>query len=487
MDKTEGRTLRDTFLRSARLYPDRPALMIKGAALTYAELERRARALAGRIVRSLGRAPARVGVFAYRSEPAYVGTLAALFSGAAFVPLNRTFPRERTQQMIDSADLDALIVDEESAAQLADLPAGKVAVIRPSDGEVLKELPAVIPDEVAYLLFTSGSTGRPKGVPVTHANVLHFLDVMGARYCFTPDDRCTQTFDQTFDLSVFDLFMAWSSGACVCVMQPLDLLAPASFVNKHGITVWFSVPSVAALMRKKGTLKPGLMPSLRWSLFCGEGLPSETVRAWQEAAPNSTVENLYGPTELTIACMAHRFTEESPDENGTVPIGRPLPGIGVMVRDGELCVCGPQTCPGYWRDEEKTVERFFTEDGIRFYRTGDRVKRLDTGDYLHLGRVDFQIKVLGHRVELGEVEAALRSGGAVDAVAFGWPVEDGSAQGVVAFVTGDVEAEALLESARARLPAYMAPGEIRTLETMPLNANGKIDRKALQDVLKRGD
>lgn len=487
MDKTDWRTLRNSFLHSSRLYPDRPALAIKDAVLTYSELERKARALAGQIVRSLGRVPGRIGVFAYRSEAAYVGTLAALFSGAAFVPLNRTFPWERTQEMIVSADLDALVVDEESAAQLAHVPAGKVAVIRSFDGEMLEELPAVIPDEIAYLLFTSGSTGKPKGVPIAHSNVLHFLDVMSKRYCLTPDDRCIQTFDQTFDLSVFDLFMAWSSGACVYVMQPLDLLAPARFINKHEITVWFSVPSVPALMRRKGTLKPGLMPSLRWSLFCGEPLPTETARLWQEAAPNSTVENLYGPTELTIACMVHRFTEASPDENGTVPIGRPFPGIGVTVRDGELCVCGPQTCPGYWRDEEKTRERFFTEDGIRFYRTGDRVKRLETGDYLHLGRTDFQVKVLGHRVELGEIEAALRRGGAVDAVAFGWPIEGGSAQAIVAFVTGEVAAEALLGSARARLPAYMVPREIRPLEMMPLNENGKIDRKALENVLERGD
>jgi amino acid adenylation domain-containing protein len=529
IDKVDGRSLRSGFLASCRKSPDAAALVLQGRTRTYGDLESAARTWAAAICDRLGRAPERVGVFGQRSEVAFAGTLAALLSGAAFVPLNRTFPAERTRVMIEAADLDAIIVDQGSASQLDGiLPSLRRAplVLRPEDGgssthgssgtvlgsrelaatRPLTSLPPVLPDETAYLLFTSGSTGTPKGVPVTHANVLHFIDVMTARYGIGSEDRFSQTFDQTFDLSVFDLFVAWERGACVCVPQPLELIAPTNFVNRHGLTVWFSVPSIPALMRKKGFLKPGIFPTLRLSLFCGEPLPVESAEAWQAAAPQSILENLYGPTELTIACLLHRWDPPSSLElavNGMVPIGRPYPGLGVVLLDeelrpvegdgpGELCVSGPQTVPGYWRDGERTAERFISvpvsdSTSVRVYRTGDRAARLRTGDYAYLGRVDHQIKVLGHRLELGEVEAALRRDPkVVEAVALGWPVEEGTAQGIVAFVSGaEIEPSGLLDMVRTLLPDYMVPRELRLIETMPLNPNGKIDRNALREQLGR--
>ncbi|MEZ4219035.1 MAG: amino acid adenylation domain-containing protein [Myxococcota bacterium] len=524
IDRADARSLRSGFLRAAERHASRVALVARDDAVSYGELASDARRIAHAIVDRLGRAPARVGVFAHRSRTGYTGTLAALFAGAAFVPLNRTFPVERTRRMAALAELDAIVVDAASAPQLGDVLAGvagrapllvfpdagsdlaapegapRVAADELARAGELRDLPPVVPTDVAYLLFTSGTTGTPKGVPVTHANALHFLDVMSARYALGPDDRLSQTFDATFDLSVFDQFMAWEAGARLCAMQSLDLLAPSRFARKHELTVWFSVPSVPALMRRKGLLAPDAFPTLRWSLFCGEPLPRETAEAWQAAAPASTLENLYGPTELTIACFVHRWDAGASPAlcaNGVVPIGRPYPGLGAVVlgegdapvadgEDGELCVCGPQTVPGYWRDAAKTAERFVElpfAPGVRFYRTGDRVRRLANGEYVHLGRVDHQVKVLGHRVELGEIEAVLRSAaGVVDAVAVGWPVAHGSADGIVAFVTASergVDADALVAHARTALPEYMVPGRVVAVDAMPLNANGKIDRAAL--------
>jgi acyl-coenzyme A synthetase/AMP-(fatty) acid ligase len=245
---------------------------------------------------------------------------------------------------------------------------------------------------------------------------------------------------------------------------------------------------------------------LRVSLFCGEPLPAETASAWQAAAPNSVVENLYGPTELTIACLWYRWDEAiSPGQsvNGIVPIGRPFDGLGAAVVDdelrtlpagesGELVVCGPQITPGYWRDPAKTAEQFVELPGApfpaeRFYRTGDRVRRLQSGDYVYLGRTDHQIKVMGFRVELGEIEACLLSEpNTVEAVAVGWPVRDGSAEGIVAFVSGaGVDLDWTRKEARRRLPDYMVPKDIRIIEAMPLNPNGKIDRKVLAATLEQ--
>ena len=526
-DVADNRSLRSDFLAQAAELPTRPALVVGGMTLTYEQLEHRARVLARAVVEAVGRPAERVGVFASRTEVAYAGTLGALCSGAAFVPLNRKFPVERSRAMARQALLDAIIVDKQSAPDLAEVldgigytpvvivPEPEVAVEVPAGCRVidaaqlaamdpLRSLPPVLGDDLAYLLFTSGTTGEPKGVGVTHGNALHYLDVMGERYRLTPDDRCSQTFDQTFDLAVHDLFMTWGAGACLCAMQPIELLAPTRFIAKHELTCWFSVPSAPALALKKNLLKSGSMPSLRLSLFCGEPLPANTAAAWQAGAPNSIVENIYGPTELTIACFAYRWdSERSPAEvvNGVVSIGRPLPGLGAIVVDeslravadgevGELLVCGPQTTPGYWGDDRQTADRFVEVTvsetrGKRFYRTGDRVVRQPSGNYAYIGRVDHQIKMLGFRVELAEVEAALlRQPGVTQAVAIGWPVEDGRALGIVGFVVGgSASSDALRQELATMLPDYMVPNRVIVVDEFPLNANGKVDRKQLAEQL----
>jgi amino acid adenylation domain-containing protein len=481
------RSLRTGVLASAATHPNAPAVVLRGQAISYEVLALRARVLAAAIVRALGRPASRVGVFAARSEVAYIGTLGALCSGAAFVPLNPKLPIERTRSMARRAELDAIIVDRDTAP-LLDAVAGDVRVLihgdDPGEHEPLAELPEVRPESLAYLLFTSGTTGEPKGVGITHANVLHYLDVMGARYGLTPDDRCSQTFDQTFDLSVHDLFMTWYAGASLYAMAPIEMLAPARFVNAHGLTTWFSVPSAAVLARDR--IRAGSMPTLRWSLFCGEPLTNETAERWQAAAPNAVVENLYGPTELTIACFVYRWAGIAREsQNGIVPIGRPLTGLTARVVDEELWVGGPQTSPGYWRDPNQTRERFV--DG--YYKTGDRVVEHPSGIYSYLGRVDHQLKILGFRVEPAEIEGVLRQQpGVTGAVAIGHPVAQAQALGVVAFVTGTVEApEALRQTVATVLPAYMVPSKIVRVDRFPLNANGKVDRAELQRLAAAGE
>jgi len=259
-------------------------------------------------------------------------------------------------------------------------------------------------------------------------------------------------------------------------MAPIEMLAPARFVNAHGLTAWFSVPSAAVLARER--IPAGSMPTLRWSLFCGEPLTNETAERWQAAAPNSVVENLYGPTELTIACFAHRWNGVAPESlNGVVPIGSPLDGLTAKIVDDELWVGGPQTSTGYWRDSSQTQEKFV--DG--YYKTGDRVKAYPSGTYSYLGRVDHQLKILGFRVEPAEIEGVLRQQpGVTGAVAIGYPIAQAQALGVVAFITGAIESPDILRRlAASLLPAYMVPSKIVVLEQFPLNANGKVDRAEL--------
>jgi amino acid adenylation domain-containing protein len=364
------------------------------------------------------------------------------------------------------------------------------------------EATAVSSDSIVYLLFTSGSTGIPKGVMVSHRNVTNFVSVMINRYEITEQDRFSQTFDMTFDLSAFDMFMAWERGACVCCPTKKTMLNPSRFIQDAHLTVWFSVPSVAGIMHRLRMLKPNLYPELRWSLFCGEALPKEVAEAWADAAPNSILENLYGPTELTIACTVYRWDRgKSRNECmfGLVPIGSPNAGMEALVVDetltevplgaeGELLMTGPQLTLGYWQEPEKTNRAYVIPPGKQnlYYRTGDRVRRsIGDGQLVYCGRLDHQVKVLGHRIELGEVEEALRQETKVGSVAaVGWPVTPAGVGGVVAFVADEtVSPEDIRIKLQAKLPPYAVPREIRLLPELPLNVNGKIDRQALQRLL----
>jgi amino acid adenylation domain-containing protein len=520
----------DGVLRSCEKFADRPALEVANKRLTYVELKEEACRIAATIVadRVDGQNPY-TAVLAKRSVQAFTGVLGALLAGHGYVPLNPAFPPARNAQMLKRSGAASLIVDATGLAQLDEILADiedRLLIIVP-DQENASRLTSAWPrhgvlatssleaaaawtapqqlqaDAVAYLLFTSGSTGLPKGVKVAHRNICHYVDFVCERYGITEHDRLSQTFDMTFDLSVHDMFVAWYRGACVCCPDTKALLNPARFINGSGLTVWFSVPSLAVFMKRLGALKPHAYPGLRLSLFCGEPLPVEVAKAWSSSAPNSIVENLYGPTELTVACTYYRWdAENSPSEAelGTVPIGYPFPSMSAKVVDerlrsvaqgeiGELVMSGPQVTLGYLADPDRTSASFIRipgEEGV-FYRTGDRVRQARRGGALtYVGRLDHQLKVLGHRVELGEVEAAVRAVSGFDSVvAVGWPETAGGAAGLEVFVQADsIDATSIKRDLSSRLPDYMVPKGIRALPELPLNANGKIDRSAIVCILR---
>lgn len=534
-DRRELRSLRTGFLHSHDRSPNAVAVEVAGESLSYADLYQRAAAIAVTLEQQDARGananpderPALTAVFGQRSTAVVTGILGILFRGDGYVPLNPTFPTDRTRSMLERSGCRAIVVDENAEKQIVEVVTGietPLLIIFPERTDV-SELKAALPNHqvlgthdlesakewtpadvdpngIAYLLFTSGSTGIPKGVMVAHRNVNAFLDAMAERYAVTPDDRLSQTFELTFDLSVFDLFLAWECGARVCIPTQAQKMLPAKYIQDSEITIWFSVPSTAVMMSKLRMLKPGAYPSLRWSLFCGEALPAEIVERFVEAAPNSTAENLYGPTELTIACTLYRWdTKRSPGECelGLVPIGAPYPGMEVLVVDedlqpvaegetGELLMTGLQLTPGYWRDAERTDAAYTVPPGEDrlFYRTGDRVRRCQgKSPMVYLGRLDNQIKIQGYRVELGEVEAAIRDIAAAEvAIAVGWPVTAAGADSIVVFISNaDADLEEIQKLGKTRLPSYMAPRQVRHVDSFPLNSNGKVDRKALLALL----
>jgi amino acid adenylation domain-containing protein len=486
-DQPEQRLLHEAFLYSLRRDEQAEALRIGGDRISYRRLHERALRLAGSLLSRSPRAPRRVGVLGARSEDMYAGLLAALYLGAAVVPLNPAFPPERLRYMMTSASLDGLIADDRGLPALSALTdvLGDVPVVHSPVGPALSEPLPSSSQDVAYILFTSGSSGRPKAVPVLHSNVVAYLRQTRARYDFTAGDVFSQTYGLTFDLAMFDLFAGWGAGGTVVSVPAHVYVSLADFVAKHGITVWFSVPTMISLTRRGKGLGPGSLPSLRWSLFCGEALLVRDARYWQQAAPSSRLENLYGPTELTISCSVHRFDlDRSPAiaVNGVVPIGAVHPRLRYLLLGaeddsdgvGELCVTGEQMFPGYL-DPADDSGRFLEHEGRRWYRTGDLARHTDGGELAYLGRTDHQVKVSGFRVELAEVEWGLRRlPGVREAVA----VAAGGQ--LVAFLVGDERpVPVLMKELGSFFPRHLIPRHYKYLDDLPVNANGKTDRLAL--------
>jgi amino acid adenylation domain-containing protein len=514
-----GTTLFSLFAESARHHPGQPAIDLAGTEVSCARLSGMAEQLAAWIVAQHQSVPSRIGLLASRSLTAYAGYLATLRLGSTVVPLNPAFPPARNLAIAARAGLGLLLADDTGASQLPQLAdsASSVCVLTDQalgglSGKAAPQPHRASPHDIAYILFTSGSTGVPKGVPIRHRNVSWYLNRQIARLAAGPGCRFSQIFDLTFDPSVFDLFVAWGSGATVVVPQRDELLTPVEYAAQRAITHWFSVPSLISLAHRFRALTPGSMPGIRLSLFAGEPLTIQQARWWSDAAPNSALENLYGPTELTITCTGYRLPADRGQwprtSNGTVPIGTLHPGLqGVVLDDrgrsaglGELCVRGPQRFDGYLdpaanqgtfvsfeRGSLATARVYPGHPGLtwqHWYRTGDRVQVAADGQLVHLGRTDDQVKIHGYRVELGEIEAVIREHPCVDeAVVLAQPGLDGQMRLHAAYTGHPVPPTELAWLISARLPGYMRPRDFTHLPQLPVNGTGKTDRRYLAELL----
>lgn len=507
----------------------RPALELNDRQISYTEL--------GGIVGSLAQKLAIVSdstgpiaLFMRRGLAAYAGILAAWMTERTCVPLNPKFPGKRTRQMLEVSGSEVLLVDEDCKSSLAEVLDGLAQPLtiycpeggswsdlpdrfpdhrfvssgRPLEHYAPLQVPDLDPQAPAVIVFTSGSTGVPKGVPTSHRNLDEYIRNIGSLLGLVEKDRVSQAYDLTFDPVIHDLFTCWTAGACLVFIPDNSVMAPAKIIREKNLTVWFSVPSVIGFMRRMGLLKPGAFPSLRRSLFCGEPLPADSVLAWRKAAPSSTVENLYGPTETTVILTRYKWMDglsANQCVNGITPIGWPLPGQQARVCDaegravptgqsGELYLAGPQVVGRYWRDEDLSGRKFVrlaNTGGELWYRTGDLARQDETGCLYFLGRIDDQVKVRGYRIELQEVDFVLRRIVQDDqATTVAWPVRDGHAEGLVAFVRSSVQIgeHEILDRIRKALPEYMVPRKIQEVPDLPLNANGKIDRRKLVSMLK---
>ncbi|MBX8827329.1 AMP-binding protein [Ochrobactrum sp. SFR4] len=317
------------FIETCVKYSENLFYSDRSASLTYGEMHTIVAKLAGFI--SQGNNLKKVGILGTKSPEAYAGILAAGYAGATYVPLNLKWTELRIVQLLEALQLDALIVDKQGLALLtpAVLSAAPDIIIVPSDKDILPARPAqtiteflsiktdqlaepafVSRQDLAYIIFTSGTTGLPKGVMISAGALESYIEQTRLWTQFIPQDRLAETCDITFDLSVHNLFLCVDAGASLHILSSLEMLAPSRFIRERSITVWMSVPTLAAMMRKSGALKPDSLPTLRSSVFCGEPLPAVTVEAWSKAAPDSTIDNIYGPTEGTVICLRHRVQSD---------------------------------------------------------------------------------------------------------------------------------------------------------------------------------
>ncbi|HEX7478095.1 MAG TPA: amino acid adenylation domain-containing protein [Polyangiales bacterium] len=516
---TLATNLVSAFFATAAATPEHDALVFSDHSLRYEQLQARVQRLRAAVDAQTD-GPC-CGLLAQRSETAFAGVLAILAAGCAYVPLNVAFPASRNRYIAEKAGLRTLIVGPECVPALRALLAATTARYRvvtlehdPALAELARELPErvlwelapdacdhppvqVAPNAPAYVLFTSGSTGQPKGVVVRHRNVQRYVESFLSTYPIGPEDRLTQTFDLTFDLSVHDMFITWSAGATLVVYDAAALAAPVAHARDQRVTVWFSVPSLAALLESQRQLEPGALPELRLSLFCGEKLTWNTWRTWSSIAPQSRVVNLYGPTETTIAITHFEVPRDFPEAaalHGTIPIGCALPGQSVQVRrdDGSACetdeagalwLSGDQLTAGYLGEPELTAARFVATDSGLWYRTGDVVVLDARGQLQFLGREDSQVKIMGYRVELGEIEHALLKASGAAQVLCDVAVLRNGVEELFAVLPEQVGAQkrAIRDELKRLLPSYMWPRQYFFVNSFPCNASGKLDRRALRE------
>ena len=479
----------------ARRAPERTALVCGGESMTYGELAAAVDRLAARLYRAGLGAETVVAVAAERAPGTVVSLLAVLAAGGVYLPLDPAQPDERLAFLLADAGASVLLAGEPAAARLAALAPRPPVVLSPDapGEETAGETPRAEPKpaEAAYLLYTSGTTGRPKGVVVEHRHLAHTL--RGCRvFGWRPDDRVLVLAPLTFDISLFELLSPLLAGATAILLPRADVLDLDRLAAAAGAaTVLHAVPVLLHDLVDHLTRTVGNLPGVRALFTGGDAVPADVLTAARRVFPAAEIHVLYGPTEGTIVCAAHRVRREPL----SLAIGRPLPGAVLRVVDrrgepapvgipGEILLGGGGLARGYHGLPGPTAERFVETDEGRFYRTGDLARWTEEGELQFAGRLDDQVKIRGVRVEPGEVEAVLARHPAVrEAVVVARAAPAGRDRRLVAYVTpaeGEMPVPAELRRfAAARLPDSMLPAAVVVLPAFPRTAHGKVARAAL--------
>ena len=510
--------LHEYLTQSAARTPDAIVIQeLDGRTLSYGDLDRLTDRLADALRRAGVRRGDRVGFCLPKSADAIAAIYGILKAGAAYVPVDPSAPAIRNAFILRNCAVRALLVDtaraEELSAELGAtgpvpetfvLPqvgggAGLESAIdarSPTSGATPPTEPAT-PDDIAYILYTSGSTGRPKGVTLTHGNGISFVEWWSDTFAPTASDRFSAHPPLHFDMSISDVFLSVKHGATIVPIDDWtakDPLTLGKVIEEHALTMWYSVPSVLALMAQHGRLERYDLSSLRVVQFAGEVFPIAHLRRLRKLLPEVRLFNLYGPTETNV-CTFYEIPDHIPeDRTEPYPIGRTcshargriVGADGSKVEpgaEGELCIAGAGVMREYWALSERSEEAFLEADGLRWYRTGDVVREEDE-ELVFLGRRDRMVKRRGYRIELDEVETALYGHASFSEVAVLAVSDDEGTRVHAIYATKDGKPISLVElktfSADA-LPLYMVPDRFAHIEALPKTPTGKTDYQRLKE------
>ena len=474
------------FEEQAHRASSKAALICGGQSMTYGTLNERANQVAHLLTsRGIGRGK-RVGLGLNRRLDLVVSLFGILKSGAAYVPLDPSYPSARLAQMISSAGLECVITTPEKGYLFPEVPLLTVDAASLADFPVTKPEIEVSDHDPIYAIFTSGSTGAPKAASVYHRGFSNLLAWYGSELSLNEDDVALIISSPSFDLTQKNFYAPLLAGGTLILDdQEIYDLSRITGLIRNEVTLINCTPSAFyPLVDAAAANDYRDLSSLRFVVLGGEPISIPRLRAWLEhPSCGAEIVNSYGPTECTDICLFHRLNQGNLDEFPFVPLGREIPNVIVTIRNeslavladgniGELCIEGISLGAGYLNDPRKTASRFV--NGL--YLTGDLAKRLPCGTFEFRGRADHQVKINGFRIELGEIEIAISQHAAVrEAVVIG------GNNRLTAFIQGNVSPEELRTHLSSRLPGYMIPGEFIFAESLPLTPNGKVDRKALSE------
>lgn len=492
---------------TAKRLPNKLALQDISGNITYQEYRSKSLAIAYKIVElNKGEMKKPIVVYLEKGKEVLVSFMGVAYSGCFYSPIDTEMPQSRVDKILEVLKPEIVITTNKLKTNFEKFNFYGSYIIyeeticsEEDETAVKPYTEKIIDTDLLYVLFTSGSTGVPKGVSICHRSVIDYTDWVTETFNITQKDTFGNQAPFYFDNSILDIYSCMKTGATLNIIQKKLFFQPVpllEYIKYNKINTIFWVPSALIVVSKlKAFRNVDLSDTLKRVLFCGEVMPNKQLNIWRKFLPNVTYANLYGPTEITDACTYYIVDREFSDDE-PLPIGIPMSNTDILVLNdedklvtddevGELCVRGTSLAMGYYNNPEKTRSAFVQNPLNKavpeiIYRTGDLVRYNEYREIIYISRKDFQIKHLGHRIELGEIETAISS---LEEVTLNCCLYDEKNQKIVLFVDAQVDRDYIKERIEKLVPEYMIPGKVIYLENMPINANGKIDRIKLKELM----
>ncbi len=442
-----------------------------------------------------------VGLFAHDDIYTYASILALWMENKGYVAINPLFPINRNIEILESVHIKTLLNSYNQTLPIKGLKTINTSIINHTSTYLKPK--SIDKNGIAYIIFTSGSTGKPKGVPITFSNLNAFIKELhnDTYFNISENDRCLQMFELTFDMSVVSYLLPLLYGASVYTIPKgkIKYMHVYNLLINHKLTILITVPSIINYL--KPYFSEISAPQVKISCFAGGKLFDDVANEWNKCIPNGQIINYYGPTETTIYCGYYLYTPPNNRKNkhNIISIGKTFKNTYYLVLDdnnnivpdgniGELAIAGCQVTPGYWEDNEKNLKSFITKtiDGKqkRFYKSGDLCYKDKDGDYMYIGRNDFQVKIQGYRIELGEIEHHVKNINTnYNFVVLDVKNDSKNNELYLIFESSKFDYKPMIELLKERLPSYMIPTQIKFIKTIPHNINGKVDRNELRKLI----